>query len=307
MSTASAPGKIILVGEHAVVYGRPAIAAPVWEVQAQATVSDTPGEACRLVAPQIGLNIRLADAAPDEPLALVARLALGKLGAASPPEWRIEARSDIPMASGLGSGAAISAAVARAIFAHAGREIDADALSQIVFASERIHHGRPSGIDNTVIAWEAPIWFVKGEAPQAVRPGRPFTIVIADSGVPASTRETVAHVRQGWERDQARYEGWFDEMGEIAAKARTAIEAGQLRRLGRLFDKNQTLLERIGVSSPTLERLIDAARHDGALGAKLSGGGRGGNVIALVEPAIAPSVEEGFLSAGAHRVITTTV
>ncbi len=307
MTTASAPGKIILVGEHAVVYGRPAIAAPVWQVQARATVEETPNEACRIVAPQIGLNIRLADAAPNEPLALVARLALGKLGAASPPEWRIEARSDIPMASGLGSGAAISAAVARALFAHAGQELPVETLSQIVFASERIHHGRPSGIDNTVIAWETPIWFVKGEAPQPIRPGWPFTIVIADSGVPAPTRETVAHVRQGWEQDPARYEAWFDEMGEIAAKARSAMEAGQLRRLGRLFDKNQTLLERIGVSSPVLERLIDAARHNGALGAKLSGGGRGGNVIALVEPAIAPLVEEGFRSAGARRVITTTI
>ena len=307
MTTASAPGKIILVGEHAVVYGRPAIAAPVWEVQATATVKDTPGEDLRIVAPQIGLDVYLRDAHRREPLALVTLLALGHLGATPVPQWQIQARSDIPMASGLGSGAAISAAVARAIFAHAGRALDKTTLSEIVFASERIHHGQPSGIDNTVIAWETPIWFVKGEAPQAIRPGRPFTIVIADSGVPAPTRETVAHVRREWERHRAQYEGWFDEMGEIAAKARSAIEAGQLRRLGRLLDKNQTLLERIGVSSPLLERLIDAARHDGALGAKLSGGGRGGNVIALVEPALAPSVEEGFRSAGARRVITTIV
>lgn len=306
MATASAPGKIILVGEHAVVYGRPAIAAPVWEVMATATITDRMlGTGCLLVAHDIGLQQPLATLPDSQPLAAVTRLTLAQLGLPPNPDWQIELRSTIPIASGLGSGAALSAALVRAIFAQAGRETIPAQVSELVYESERFYHGTPSGIDNTVIAYGQPVWFVKGEAPVALTPKCSLTLLIADSGIVAPTKEAVGDVRRGWQTDPARYETCFDAIAAITHEARQAIEVGDVAQLGCLFDANQVLLAQLGVSSPPLERLIHGARAAGALGAKLSGGGRGGNVIALVEPERAEPVRQALLAVGAKQVIRT--
>ena len=308
MTTATAPGKIILAGEHAVVYGRPAIAVPVWDVVAQATIMDmASGADCILIAPDVGLHLRLVDATDELPLAVVARLTLARLGLPPNPAWQIEVRSEIPIASGLGSGAALSAALVRAIYMHTGQFAPPALVSDLVFESERFYHGTPSGIDNTVIAYGLPIWFVKGEPPVPFMPRQPFTLAIADSGIRAPTKETVGDVRQWSQADPTRYTKLFDAIAEVVQRARQAIEQGALADLGRCFDQNQVLLEELGVSSVPLETLIHAARQAGALGAKLSGGGRGGNIIALVEASTVESVRQALLAAGAKRVIVTTV
>ncbi|MBX3012063.1 MAG: mevalonate kinase [Caldilineaceae bacterium] len=308
MITATAPGKIILIGEHAVVYGRPAIAVPVWEKVAQATITATsPGTGCMLVAPDIARQWRLATTNDDEPLALVTRLTLAQLNATPDPDWLIEVHSQLPIASGLGSGAALSTALVRAIYAHLGQPPDPAQVSALVYESERHYHGTPSGIDNTVIAYGMPVWFIKGQPPTTFLAAQPLTLVIADSGIAAPTKETVGDVRRGWQAHPARYEAWFDEIGAIAHAARQAIEAGAQQRLGELFDQNQALLAKLAVSSPRLDHLIDVARQAGALGAKLSGGGRGGNLIAIVEPAQAAVVATALATAGARQVIVTTV
>ncbi|MCB0109885.1 MAG: mevalonate kinase [Caldilineaceae bacterium] len=308
MTQATAPGKIILVGEHAVVYGRPAIAVPVWERVAQATIrAGTPGSGCIGVARDLGRTLALATAHEDEPLALVTRLTLAQLGIEPNPDWHIEVSSQIPIASGLGSGAALSAALVRAIYAHVGQPVTAEQVSALVYESERLYHGTPSGIDNTVIAHGVPIWFVKGQPPEPFTPQVAFTIVIADSGIAAPTKETVGDVRRAWQADPMRYEGYFDAIQRVVEQARTAMETGQVGELGRLFNANQQLLAEIGVSSAPLERLIDAALGAGALGAKLSGGGRGGNVIALVTQENATAVANACLAATAKSTVTTTV
>ena len=308
MTTATAPGKIILIGEHAVVYGRPAIAVPVWETVATATITDgRPGSGCIGIARDLNRTIQLAEAGDEEPLALVTRLTLNALRLPPNPDWRIEIASQIPIASGLGSGAALSAALVKAIYAHVGQPVSAEEVSRLVYESERLYHGTPSGIDNTVIAHGTPIWFIKGQSPVAFTPGKPLTFVIADSGIAAPTKETVGDVRRGWEADPARYEAWFEGIAAIAKRARQAIGVGDGVTLGQLFAENQAILQKLGVSSLPLERLIDAALAAGALGAKLSGGGRGGNVIALVTPETAAAVVEGVAIAGAKRVIITTV
>jgi mevalonate kinase len=305
---ASAPGKIILLGEHAVVYGRPAIAAPVWETQATATIESRPlGAGCLLVAHDVGLEVPLADAPEDLPLALVTRRTLTHLRLPPDPDWRITLDSDIPIAGGLGSGAALSTALVRAIFAAAGRAADPATVSAFVFESEQFYHGTPSGIDNDVVAYGMPIWFVKGRPPEPFAPGRPLTVAIADSGIRSPTKETVGDVRRGWEADPARYEAQFDAIAALARAGRAAIEQGDTAELGALFDRNHALLQELGVSSPALDVLIAAARAAGALGAKLSGGGRGGNVIALVEEAGRDAVRAALVAAGAQSVIVTTV
>jgi mevalonate kinase len=201
----------------------------------------------------------------------------------------------------------LSAALVRAIFIAAARPADPATVSALVYESEQFYHGTPSGIDNDVVAYGAPIWFVKGRPPEPFAPGRPLVVAIADSGVRSPTKETVGDVRRGRQAEPARYEAHFDAIAALARAGRAAIEQGDLIELGALFDRNHALLQELGVSSPPLDALADAARAAGALGAKLSGGGRGGNVIALVEEAARDAVRAALLGAGAQRVIVTTV
>jgi mevalonate kinase len=137
--------------------------------------------------------------------------------------------------------------------------------------------------------------------------GRPFQLVVADTGVASSTRIVVGDVGQSWERDPERYERLFDEIGAVTRAARQAIEVGDLAEIGALMNENQGLLQELDVSSPELETLIRAALAAGAVGAKLSGAGRGGNMIALVTDGTATGVERALREAGAHGVIVTEV
>lgn len=308
MIEASAPGKIILFGEHAVVYGRPAIAGPVAQVRATATVTPgAPGSGLVLRLPDIGEQAAVTGASAAQPLAYVAHLTLASLSNEPMPDWTITLRSTIPVASGLGSGAAAATAIVRAIALAAGQAISPDQVSALVYESEKFFHGTPSGIDNTVIAYEQPVWFVAGQSPEPFAIGRPLTIVIADTGIACPTRVTVGDVRRGWQAAPTRYEALFDAVGQVAQAARQAIEAGEVDALGLLMDENHRLLQVMGVSSGELDMLCAAARASGALGAKLSGGGRGGNMIALAHSNDAQPIAAGLLAAGARRVLTTLV
>jgi mevalonate kinase len=306
--TATAPGKIILFGEHAVVYGQPAIAVPVHQVQATATVVPSPADS-GLVLSAVDLDrmTPLAGASGDDPLAVVTRLALAHLGA-SAPNATLVVHSTIPIASGLGSGAAVSAAIVRALAAYLGHELETETVNQMVYEVEKLHHGTPSGIDNTVVVYGAPVYFVRGQAPQTFVVGAPLHLVIGDTGVASPTWVAVGDVRRGWEREAIRYERLFAQVGQIVVRARELLEAGgSVAELGELMDRNHEFLRQMGVSSPELERLLAAARAAGALGAKLSGAGRGGNMIALAEPGDQMYVADALRQAGATRVINTTI
>jgi mevalonate kinase len=306
-----APGKVILFGEHAVVYDRPALAVPVTQVRAEAVVE--PGEAgagLTIVAADLGETIALRDAPADHPLAAAARLTLVKFGL-SDPDWRVTVRSTIPIASGMGSGAAVSAAIVRALAQAGSWKLEAGSssadISALVYEVERLHHGTPSGIDNTVVVYGEPVYFVRGQPPQIFHIGRSFMLAIADSGIASPTRIAVGDVRRAWEQQPVRFEGLFDGVAAVVEAARAAIAAGEPERLGPLMDQNHTMLQEIGVSCLELDALVAAARGAGALGAKLSGAGRGGNMIALVTEATASRVAKALVAAGAVRVIVTEV
>jgi mevalonate kinase len=307
MDSASAPGKIILFGEHAVVYGRPAIAAPVTQVQATAQVEPAPeGSGLTLSAPDLQQSTRLQEASPDDPLAVIAHATLAHLQQ-TPPDAVLTVSSTIPIASGMGSGAAVATAVARALARYLGQELSPAETSQLVYEAERLHHGTPSGIDNTVISYERPVYFIRDRTLDTFQVGAPLHIMIADSGIPSRTRDVVAAVRAAWEAAPIQYDFLFDRIGDVVDQAREAMEEGDVYTLGTLMEHNHELLEELGVSSPDLEELVEVACYAGALGAKLSGAGRGGNVIALVEEHTAGEVEAALTSAGAQRVIFTTV
>jgi mevalonate kinase len=307
---ATAPGKIILFGEHAVVYGRPAIAAPVLQVRAKATVSFDPRSApgnVTLRAADISLNAALSDLPDDHPLAAVVRKAASAMHLSHIPACTIQVSSNIPIAGGMGSGAAVSVAILRAFSTALGHPLTDEQVSQLAYEVEVIHHGTPSGIDNSVITYAKPVYFEKGKNIEFLKVHQPFTLVIGDTGIQSPTGSVVSEVRHAWEQAQDPYESLFNAIGAIAASAREAIELGSMDALGLLLNENHTLLKKMSISSPELDGLVEAARSAGALGAKLSGAGRGGNMIALVKPESSALVAGALSQAGAKRTIITEI
>lgn len=314
MSTteASAPGKIILFGEHAVVYGQPAIAAPVTQVRAWARVSDAEGPGVYISAPDLDEEQWLEESDEEDALAAAVRIVQKEARLESLPPLHIEVHSDIPIASGLGSGAATAAALIRALARHLGRVdlTDDERVSALTYEVEKIHHGTPSGIDNTVVALERTIYFVRRSPQNLIEPfpvSQPLSFLIADSGLRSSTRAVVGDVRRRWRAQPQHFDELFAGCGRIARNARAALEAGDQAAIGPLMNENQALLQRMTVSGPELDRLITVARQAGASGAKLSGAGRGGNIIVLIEDSNQEAVRGALLKAGAHRVMYTTL
>jgi len=307
MTTSTAPGKIILFGEHAVVYGRPALAVPVTQVHADVDISDSNSAGIWIDAPDINLHAELNALPSDHPIASVIHN-LFFLSRVSPfPKLNIKITSTIPVASGLGSGAAVTVALTRALSSHINYSMNDEQINQFAYEIEKLHHGTPSGIDNTVITYAKPVYFVKGQTMETFQVAKPFTIVIGDTGISAPTKESVGDVRKLWEADKTKWENVFDEIADISFSARRVIEEGWTKMLGALMDENHVFLQSMTVSSPELDKLVSAARNAGALGAKLSGGGRGGNMIALVEADRAETVAGSLMEAGAKSTIITLI
>jgi mevalonate kinase len=308
--SASAPGKFILFGEHAVVHGRPAVAAPLAALRATATVGMQTGPlsgTTTVIARNLNKRILVSQAAEDEPLAAIVRATFSLYGLSVMAGLSIVVSSSIPVASGLGSSAAVSTAIVRALASWLGKPLTPALVSALVYETEKLHHGQPSGIDNTVVAYERPVYFIRDRVSETFEVGRPVRLLIADTGVPAETRVAVGLVSQRYEADTEHIGRIFDQIGAIASEARLALEAGETEALGPLMDENHGLLQELGVSSAELDRLVEAARAAGARGAKLSGGGLGGNMLALVDPEAEAAVERALTAAGARRVVATSL
>lgn len=316
--TASSPGKLILCGEHAVVYGRPAIALPLRDLRATVAVMPAPSPGIHFAALDLSDKWRL-DQRPDDSLSLLVGETLRYLNAQPNLALMIRITSVIPIASGMGSGAAVATALVRALAAFFTADLSAATISELVYQNERRLHGTPSGIDNTVVAFEQPIWFERKNQthtphPSSLTPSMepitiaaPFTLLIADTGVRSATKLPVGDLRRRWQADTPRYEALFDQIGGVAHAVRAALAEGNMPELGRLLDQNHVLLCELGVSSTELDTLVAAAKHAGALGAKLSGAGWGGVMLALVDPGDATRVAASLRTAGAASVLETMV
>ena len=274
-------GKIILLGEHSVVYGRHAVAVPA-PVNIRTKVQDTEDEIL-LMIPSWGVEYRL-DKNPEKRQSFEkpAGLILDQMGL-SKQGMKIEVFSDIPRGMGLGGSAAIAVSIIKALNNHFKLALNQDEINQMALESEKIAHGNPSGIDNTMATYGHPLIFRNGDNPliEPLNINETFSILIGFSSTEGLTAKTVGIVRDLWKKNPGVYEKIFDEIDSLALQSIQAIQNNDFELLGELMNINHGLLNTLQVSTPELERLIMIARESGALGAKLTGGGGGGAVIAL--------------------------
>ncbi|WP_438002563.1 mevalonate kinase [Sorangium sp. So ce321] len=288
-----ASGKVILLGEHAVVYGAPALAAGI-ERGARARAARSSGaSALWLGGREHGAPPAEGGAPGDVAQAFAALLAA--LPGAGPV--RVAAESDLPPGGGLGSSAALGVAIARAVAALARGPVEprveteaaeaalaAEATVAAAAAWERVFHGNPSGIDTTAAARGGCFRFTRAHGATSLAPRDDLWLCVGSTGVPSSTRSMVDLVARLFERKPTLAESSIAGIAALVDNAALAIEAGDAVGLGRLMDLNQMLLAGMFVSTEAIEALCKLAREAGALGAKLTGAGGGGSVIALLPP-----------------------
>jgi hydroxymethylglutaryl-CoA reductase len=289
-------GKVVLLGEHAVVYGRHAIAAPI-PMAIKALVEDC-DRGIHLLIPRWGVEYELA-ATPAERRSFErpAGVVLDRLGL-SGRAMRIF--PEVPRGMGLGGSAAMAVAIVRALDKHFRLRLSDDEVNALAFESEKVAHGNPSGIDNTLACYGKALVYRPGDPPlmEPLNIRRPIAAVIGMSPYEGLTAKTVGRVREAWQQDRKLYERIFDQIDTLVLRGVQAIQDGDIETLGGLMNVCHGMLNALQVSTPELEQLVTIARENGALGAKLTGGGGGGSIIAICdddnEPVVSAIRAAGF-------------
>jgi mevalonate kinase len=279
-------GKIVLLGEHAVVYGMPAIAAGI---SLGASARATPS-----AVSSIRIAERQAQAGDDSELMAALEQTRQLLGAG--PHC-VEVDVTLPLGSGLGGSAAIGVAVSRALLATLGEAETAARVLAGADAWERVFHGNPSGVDAAAAYAGGCIWFTKEAGPEPLFVDLPLHLAICLAGPPASTKQMVESVQRLGERRPDLLGKSLAGIESLVKNAKLCIQAGDLTGLGQLMNYNQMLLSGLFLSTPEIERACAIAREAGALGAKLTGAGGGGAVIALCDGSPGP-IEAALREAG---------
>ena len=278
----NANGKIVLLGEHAVVYGRHALASPI-PLAVEARVKDAP-RGTQLLIPRWNIEQRVP-ALEEHPQGTIGILALvlRRLRLESKP-MIIEVFPAVPKAMGLGGSAALAVAVIRALDMHFSLGLNDQRVNELAFECETAAHGRPSGIDNTVATYGQTLLFQsKGGVPQysEIKPAEPIPLVIGISGRESLTARMLSEVAVAREKSLDAVERVFDQIESLTMSSVSAITSGDFESLGASMNLCHGLLNGLQVSSPEIERMVHESRKAGALGAKVTGGGGGGSMIAL--------------------------
>ena len=293
-------GKAILFNEHFVVYGIPSIVSAIGNYTvAKVEPYEKSGfnlDDKRLATPKYKEDKLSQQTESFELMFKKMGLDLSKNGV------KITLEGNLVAASGIGASAASCVAVARALADSYELDLSDEQINEIAYEGEKGYHGTPSGVDNTASTYGGLIWFQKGEKNVIDRISllNPVEIVIGNTGKVTDTKAAVDGVKQRKEKNLKKYQEIFDRAENIAYLAKRAIQDRAYTNLGKLMNENHKLLQQIEVSSRELDFLVSIARDAGALGAKLTGGGLGGNMLALtpgkeLQNKVATAIEkEGF-------------
>lgn len=310
---ASAPAKVILLGEHFVVYGEPAIVLAIDKrVYAKAELRDDK----QLYLRSVNLNLaghfenrflKMEQGGAKEarlrfePLKLVVEKVLEIYGES--PGLSVEVNSTVPVAAGLGSSAAVAAAVTAAVGALLNVKVAKEDVFRISYEAEKIVHGTPSGVDPAISTFGGTLLFQMDTGFRPLEVKADIPLVIGYTGVERSTRAQVEKVRHIRDRYPRVVEPMMKGAREIVLRAIDALKEDDLETLGDLMNINHALLCGLGVSAESLEWLINAARKAGALGAKLTGAGGGGCMVALAEDEKLEQVLDAIQRAGGRPFV----
>lgn len=273
--------KLILIGEHSVVYGFPAITIPITSIpvvaQMEALDSSESTLESRFYSGKINNIPKELQGIHELINNLDKKLNKSQIG------YNLRIESDVPIERGLGSSAAASAAIIRCFYQFFQNRLTKQQLIDEINISESIIHGQPSGVDAVSVISNSPIWFEKDHQPQSIDMNISGYLVIADSGIRGKTGETVRDVKKLMSTNPIKYQNHLDSLGELTKQTSTALATNNLNKLGTIFNEAQKNLSALNVSNSEIDNLIELANNNGSLGTKITGGGRGGCIIAVIK------------------------
>lgn len=296
----TANSKLILVGEHAVVHGQPAIAIPFPLIGVESVVDHVPGT----IQLDSAFYHGPIDSAPSSLKGIVNCIG-DTLEFLDMPykDLLIRIRSSIPPGKGLGSSASVAIAIIKSLFIYAEEEYTESDLLRLANVAETYAHGAPSGIDPLTITSDCPVWYEKEKDFDFIKPKEDFYFIVADTGRMADTRSAIESVSNLLKAAPKKITANIERIGEITHQVRNALEKAGKQLLGQLLNEAQKELEALGVSDAGLNRLIYFALQEGALGAKLTGGGNGGCIVALARNEVhSEQLSEKLKQLGAQAV-----
>ncbi len=296
--------KIILIGEHSVVYGQPAIALPLPNVKLKAMLTADTTSASHVVKCSWAQGNLTS---LPESMAGIQKLinTLMERFNGQDDGWTLEIDSMLPSERGMGSSAATAIAVIRAFFDLYETPLDRATLLKLADVEEQVTHRSPSGLDAATTSSDQPIYFTKGQPGQSIKLNLHATMVIADTGVKGATKEAIMAVRELLATDPQTTQQRLAHLGKLTERARTILSRDNPDDLGRVLNLAQDELTELDVSDAALDRLIQVARQNKALGAKLTGGGRGGCMFALTKTALGARKLAGILKE--HGAVETWI
>lgn len=277
-ATGKSHAKVIFLGEHSAVYQKPAIVFPLPQVEVKVIIKPNHEDEAKIESKYFtGPLSKL----PESMLGISNLIdRLNKTLNQQQINFDIQIISEIPLGRGMGSSAAISAAITRAYFAYFQRSLDNQELDRFINVEESITHGNPSGIDAKTVISDQPILFENAKFIKISFNTTGF-IIIADTGISSNTKVAVDQVRNQLERDPETVTQAINQLGNLTEQAKVTLNNNVIKQTGQIMNQAQTILADLGVSSPEIDHLISVAKANGALGAKLTGSGMGGCIIAI--------------------------